>query len=170
MDHEQLEELLPAYLDGALNAEQTDRVRTWLEGSAEARQALEDFRQLDVLLESRRDLVPPASRFIASAALAPSLQDRARRVMDTLFSLPGISGMLVVLVGIALFIYRQPITDWFNRTPQVPGSDRLGFEWLNAVLVQFSGADMWTMAAIYAGVTLLILGSSGAMLMRFLRD
>jgi hypothetical protein len=29
---------------------------------------------------------------------------------------------------------------------------------------------MWTMAAIYAGVTLLILGSSGAMLMRFLRD
>jgi anti-sigma factor RsiW len=169
MDHEQFEELLPAYLDGALNAEQTSRVEAWLEGSAEARRALEEFRELDVLLESRRELVPPAAPF-ARAAVAVPLRSRVHGVMSSLFSLPGISGMLVVLVGAALFIYRQPITNWFNRTPNVPGSDQLGLDWLNSVLLQFSGADIWTMTAVYVGLTLLILGSSGAMLMRFLRD
>ena len=169
MDHEQLEELLPAYLDGALNAEQTDRVKTWLEGSAEARRALEDFRKLDTLLESRREQVPPAAPYVR-AALVPSLQARARRVMDTLFSLPGISGMLVVLVGIALFIYRQPITNLFNRKPDLPGSETYSLEWLRTAILQFSGADIWMMTAIYVGLTLLILGSSSVMLMRFLRD
>ena len=169
MDHDQFEELLPAYLEGALNAEQTDRVEAWLKGSADARRALEEFRELDILLESRREQVPDAAPF-ARAALTPTMQTRLRRVMDTVFSLPGISGMLVILVGIALFIYRQPITNLFNRTPELPGSSSYGLEWLQTVVQQFSGADIWTMTAIYAGVTLLILGSSGAMLMRFLRD
>jgi hypothetical protein len=169
MDPEQLEELLPAYLDGALNAEQTDRVRTWLEGSAEARRALEEFRQLDILLESRHDLVPPAAPFARAVRTTP-LHTRVRRVMDAVFSFQGISALLVVLVGIMLFIYRQPITNWFNRTPDLPGSDGLGLEWLNSVLLQFSGAGIWAMTAVYAGLTLLILGSSGAMLMRYLRD
>jgi anti-sigma factor RsiW len=169
MDPEQLEELLPAYLDGALNAEQTDRVKTWLESSAEARRTLEEFRQLNILLESRRDLVPPAAPF-ARAALTPPLETRVRKVMDAIFSVQGISGLLIVLVGIMLFIYRQPITNWFNRTPDLPGSTTWNLEWLRTAILQFSGADIWTMTAIYAGVTLLILGSSSVMLMRYLRD
>jgi hypothetical protein len=169
MNHEQFEELLPAYLDGALSAEQTNRVEAWLAGSEAARRALEEFRELDGLLESRRALVPPGARY-ARDVLAVPLHARVRRVMDTIFSLPGISGMLVVLVGVALFIYRHPITDWFNRSPRIPGTDKLGLEWVRTVILQFSGADIWTMTAIYAGLTILILGSSGLMLMRFLRD
>ncbi len=169
MTNEQFEDLLPAYIDGGLNAAQTSRVEAWLESSAEARRALEDYRELDTLLEQRREQVPPAAQFLR-AALQPSLRARVHRVLDTVFSLPGVSGILVVLVGIALFIYRQPITNWFNRTPDLPGANSNGLEWLRTTIMQFNGADIWTMTAIYVGLTLLILGSSSVMLMRYLRD
>ncbi len=169
MNYEQFEDLLPAYIDGGLNAEQTNRVEKWLEGSADARRALDEFRELDMLLEQRREQVPPAAQFVHSV-LKPSLRTRVHKVMATAFSLPGISGILVALVGVALFLYRQPITNWFNRTPDLPGASSNGFEWLRTTIMQFSGTDIWTMTAIYVGVTLVILGSSSVMLMRYLRD
>jgi anti-sigma factor RsiW len=169
MNPEEFEELLPAYLDGALNAEQTARVEAWLERSAEAREALEEYRRLEAFLAARRELVPPAAPF-ARAVFARPYLSRVRAVMSVAFSFPAISSLLLVLFGTTLFIYRGPITAWFNRNAEVPGSESLGLDWVRSALLQFSGADIWTLTAVYVGVTLAILLSTSLMLMRFLRD
>jgi len=169
MTSEEFEELLPAYLEGGLNAEQQSRVEAWLKRSPQARESLDAYRQLDVLLESRRELVPGAGPYFR-AVFQRSMLSRARDVMTGLFSFAGISSILLALFSVALFIYRDRITGWFNRSPELPDSGSLGLEWVRNALLLFSGADMWTVTALYAGVTLAILLSTGVMVMRFLRD
>jgi anti-sigma factor RsiW len=169
MNPEEFEELLPAYLDGALNAEQTARVDAWLERSAEAREALDAFRRLDAYLETRREQVPPSAPFVRTVFARPYINS-VRAVLNVAFSFPAISSLLLVLFGITLFIYRGPITAWFNRNAEVPGSESLGLDWVRNALLQFSGADIWTVTAVYVGVTVAILLSTSLMLMRFLRD
>lgn len=169
MQPEEFEELLPAYLDGALNAEQTARVEAWLERSADARESLEAYRQLEGLLETRREQVPPAAPY-ARAVFARSRLSRVGTVMRVAFSFPAISSLLLVLFGTTLFIYRESITAWFNRNAELPGSDSLGLDWVRNTLLLFSGADIWTVTAVYVGLTVAILLSTSLMLMRFLRD
>jgi len=169
MNRDDFEELLPAYLDGGLNAEQTARVETWLERSADARESLEMYRRLDGLLEKRREQVPPADVFI-QAVTRRSVLSHARRVMDAAFSFPAISSLLLVIFGFTLFVYREPITAWFTRAQQLSGTNSQGLEWVRNVLLQFSGADIWTLTAVYAGLTVAILLSTSLMVMRFLRD
>ena len=169
MNRDDFEELLPAYLDGGLNAEQTARVEAWLESSAEARESLEMYRRLDGLLERRREQVPPADGFIQAVARR-SVVSRARRIMDAAFSFPAISSLLLAIFGFALFVYREQITAWFNDAQQLPAANSQGLEWIRGVLLQFSGADIWTLTGVYAGLTLLILLSTSLMVMRFLRD
>jgi anti-sigma factor RsiW len=169
MTSEEFEELLPAYLEGVLTAEQKARVELWLKRSPEARESLESYRQLDSMLESRRDLVPDAAPYFR-AVFRRSALSRARDVMDTLFSFPAISSILLALFGVVLFIYRETITAWFNRTSEMPGSSSFGLEWVRNVLLQFSGADIWVVTGVYVGLTLAILLSTGMMVMRFLRD
>jgi hypothetical protein len=169
MKPEEFEELLPAYLDGALNAEQTARVETWLERSADARESLEAYRRLEGLLETRREQVPPVAPYVR-AVFARSNLSRVRAVLSVAFSFPAISSLILVLFGTTLFIYREPITDWFKRNAELPGSDSLGLDWVRSALLLFSGADIWTVTAVYVGLTVAILLSTSLMLMRFLRD
>jgi anti-sigma factor RsiW len=169
MKDNDFEELLPAYLEGALNAEQTARIETWLERSAEARQSLEDFRVLEGLLESRREQVPPAADLLRAVQARTNLS-RIRTVMNAAFSFPAISSLLLILFGFTLYIYREHITSWFDRSAEFPGFESLGLEWVRNALLHFSGADIWTVTAVYAGLTIAILLSTSLMLMRFLRD
>ena len=90
--------------------------------------------------------------------------------MDLVFSVPVITSILLALFGIVLFIYRETITGWFNRTSDVSGANSPGLEWVRQVLLQFSGADIWVVTGVYVGLTLAILASTGMMVMRFLRD
>lgn len=169
MKHEDFEELLPAYLEGALNAEQTARVEAWLERSDEARESLEAFRRLEGVLEMRRGQVPSPDPFVQKV-FARSNLSRARAVMDAAFSFPAISSLLLLLFGTTLFIYREPITAWFNRAQELPSATSPGLGWVRDAVLQFSGTDIWSLTAVYVGLTLTILLSTGWMLMRFLRD
>jgi len=169
MTSEEFEELLPAYLDGELNAEQTARVKSWLARSPDARESLESYREINLFLESRSEQVPPAE-FYSQAVFNRALLSRARDVMITLFSFPAISSLLLVLFGSALFVYRQQITAWVNGKTELPSSSLLGLDWVRSALLQFSGADMWTITALYVGLTVAILLSTSLMVMRFLRD
>jgi anti-sigma factor RsiW len=166
---EDFEELLPAYIDGALNAEQTARVEAWLERSDEARESLEAYRRLEGMLEMRRGQVPSPDRFVG-AVFARSTLSRARAVMDAAFSFPAITSLLLAMFGVTLFIYRGPITAWFDRAQELPGATSPGLGWIRDVLLQFSGTDIWSLTAVYVGLTLAILLSTGWMLFRFLRD
>jgi anti-sigma factor RsiW len=169
MTRDEFEELLPAYLDGELNAEQTDRVKAWLSSSVEGRQLLESYRQLNTLLESRREQVPPAAPYVRAVFRRPGLS-RAREVMNAAFSFPSISGLLLALFGIALFIYRDQITNWFSSKAELPGSGSLGLDWVRHALMLFSGADIWVVTGVYVALTVAILLSTSLMVMRFLRD
>lgn len=166
---DEFEELLPAYLDGALTAEQRSRIEAWLDGSEEARQSLEAYRRLESLLEMRREQVPPPDRML-HAVFRGSLLSRVRATMDTVFSFPMISSALLILVGIGVYVLRDPITAWFSRTPPVPGADSRQLQWVQTAIQYFTGADVWTLTAIYVGLTVAILLSTTLMVMRFLRD
>lgn len=169
MTSEEFEELLPAYLDGALNAEQSARVKSWLARSPEARESLELYRVISLQLESRRDQVPSPGPYFR-AVYHRSLLSRATSVMTAMFSFPGISSLLLGLFGIALFIYRDQITKWFTIKAELPSSSALGLDWVRNALVQFSGADIWVVTGVYVGLTVAILLSTSLMVMRFLRD
>ena len=169
MTSEEFEELLPAYLDGELNAEQTARVKAWLARSPEARESLEVYRELNSFLVARKEQVPPPAPYVR-AVYQRSLLSRARDVMTAMFSFPGISSLLLGLFGIALFIYKDQITKWFTSKAELPGSTSLGLDWVRDALLQFSGADIWVVTGLYIGLTVAILLSTGWMVMRFLRD
>lgn len=169
MTSEEFEELLPAYLDGELNAEQTARVKAWLARSPEARESLELYREINLHLESRLEQVPAAAPYFR-AIYKRSLLSRARDITITMFSFPAISSLLLGLFGIALFIYKDQITRWFTNKAELPGSSSLGLDWVRNALLQFSGADMWVVTGLYVGLTVAILLSTSLMVMRFLRD
>lgn len=168
-EFEELEELLPAYLDGALDPARTARVAEWLERSPRARASLEAYRSIDAVLESRRELVPDAASYLRAAFRRP-LPSRARDVMVVMFGLPGVTTMLLGLFTVALFLYRDRLAAWFGAAAPVPGAESLGLGWVRDALLAASGVDIWTLTAVYAGVTVLVLVSTSVMLMRFLRD
>ncbi|MGD8413501.1 MAG: zf-HC2 domain-containing protein [Candidatus Latescibacterota bacterium] len=169
MTSEEFEELLPAYLAGDLNAEQTARVEAWLARSPQAGESLEVYRDIDLFLESRREQVPPAAPFARAVFKRPMLS-RARDIMVTLFSFPAISSLLLIIFGTAIFAYRNQITAWVNGKAELPASSSLGLDWVRSALMQFSGADIWVITGLYVGVTIAILLSTSLMVMRFLRD
>jgi anti-sigma factor RsiW len=168
MDREKLEELLPAYLSGDLSAEEAARVEACLEESAEARDSLKAYQALESVLQMRREQVPPVDRF-AKAALGRSSLRRTRFAMDAVFNVPVLTGAMLAIFGIVLFLYRNPITAWFEQKASLPDSTSLGLEWVSAAIAQFAGTDMWMLTAMYVAVTVLILLSTSLMLMRFLR-
>jgi predicted anti-sigma-YlaC factor YlaD len=169
MTNEEFEDLLPAYLDGELNAEQTARVKEWLDRSPDARASLDAFRELNAVLESRREQVPAVAPYV-NAVLRKSLLSRARDVTTVLFSFPAITSLFLVLFGVALYIYRERITMWFEGKATLPETGTLGLEWVRRALLQFSGADIWMVTALYVGLTIAVLLSTSLMLMRYLRD
>ena len=72
MNHERFEELLPAYLDGTLSAEESARVEAALAESAGLRESLEQYRALEDALVMRREEVPPVDAFVPAIASAPA--------------------------------------------------------------------------------------------------
>jgi anti-sigma factor RsiW len=168
MNREELEKLLPAYAAGELSPDESTRVEASLEEFPEARESLEEFRALESVLLTRREQVPAPDQYVR-AVFAASRLDKARKVMDTLFSFPALTGAALVLFGVVLFVYRTQITTWFNRKASLPDTESLGLDWVGAAIVQFAGGDVMMLTAIYVAVTLLILLSTSLMLMRFLR-
>jgi hypothetical protein len=121
------------------------------------------------MLELRREQVPPPAPMLR-AVLGGSVLSRARVAMDTIFGLPMISSALLILAGIGLYLFRDPITAAFSRTPPVPGADSRQLQWVQTAIQYFTGADVWMLTAVYVGLTVAILLSTTLMLMRFLRD
>ncbi len=168
MNREELEKLLPAYAAGDLSPEEAARVEASLDEFADARDSVEAFRVLESVLRDRRAQVPAVDQYL-KAVFATSSLHKARKTMDALFSFPALTSAALVLFGIVLFVYRGPITAWFNRMASLPDTESLGLNWVSTAIVQFAGGDVMMLTAIYVAVTLLILLSTSLMLLRFLR-
>lgn len=168
MNREDLEKLLPAYAAGELSPEEAAAVEAFLEEFPEARESLEKFRALESILLARREQVPAPDRYVKAVFVSSRLA-KARKVMDTIFSFPALSGAALVLFGVVLLVYRKQITAWFNQKASLPDTESLGLDWVGAAIVQVAGGDVMMLTAMYVAVTLLILLSTSLMLMRFLR-
>lgn len=169
MNYEELEKLLPAYAAGDLSAQDVARVEAFLEESAGARESLDAYRVLESVLEKRSEQIPSVDQFV-KAAFASSRIYKLRRTLDTLFSFPALTSAALILFGIVLFVYRQPITSWFKQRASLPDTESLGLDWVAAAIVQVAGGDMWMLTGLYVAVTVLILLSTSLMLMRFIRN
>ncbi len=98
------DELLSASLDGELTLPEQERVAALLESSPQARDTLQDFRELSTLLKSLpRPAAPPELRAgvmqrIASERPAPQPPRRPTRLILSVASTVGVAACLVVAV------------------------------------------------------------------------
>jgi len=182
MNREHFEELLPAYLEGDLDAATRAQVRAALAGSAELRASLDAYRALEDSLVMRREQVPPASQFLGwlpqrafSRALA---REHARsplhRVSDTLFSAPALATLGFLVIGMWSFWHKSAIAAFFSErrvdTTGVESGFNSMLQGLNAMLTTLAGGDMMVMMVIYGVITLGILAFTGALTVRFVRS
>lgn len=181
MNHERFEELLPAYLEGDLDAATRAQVEAALAASAELRSSLEAFRSLEDSLVMRREQVPPASQFldwlaqrsVARALARAHARSPVHRFFDGLLSWPSLATIGFIVVGMWTYWHRSSIATFFieGKVNATGVESRFAsmIQNLNGLLTTLSGGDMMIMAGIYGMVTLAILAFTGAMTMRFVR-
>ncbi len=106
-DHEQLEQMLSPYLDGELTQHDQQRVRVWLEDSAEAREHLGELERIKQATESMAFVPPPDGRM---DEIERSLSVQAPRRLGWVLLLLGAAAVLAALaVG-------------FVAAPGIPGA------------------------------------------------
>ncbi len=169
MNCEQIESLLPAYLEADLTPDEMAGVKSHLSGCAGCREALAGFTELDGLLSLRRDEVPPAARTIK--AVMPRVGfSRTKRFLDAVYSMPGIISVSFLIIGIVLFIYRRHVETIFTTDFSMSQFfTRLG-EAITSGIMALSGGDVWVLTGLYAGVLLLILLGTGSIVFKFVRS
>ena len=172
MNCHQIEELLPAYLDGDLDTDETSAVRAHLDACGGCREAMADFQALEETLLARRDIVPSPAQFVR-AVFGVSQESRAHVWINRLVSWPGLTAAGCATLAMFTFIYLDTITAFFTRVStaiKLPQQTSNPFQSLTDVLMQFTGGDLTMLSAVYAGVTIIILLSTSLVTMRFLRN
>jgi len=172
---ERIEAMLPAFVEGGLAAGDEALVRAHVASCASCRESLATFSALEESLVSRRSEVPPAAAFIPALATAPApsrarAQARPRLVaaLRAITSVPGVSIILVVWSAMFLLRFRGTVGEIFTWTTL----ERLSAitHRISGALVGVSGGDPYTLAAMYVALALLVLGSTGAITLRFIRN
>ncbi len=172
MSCKHFEELLPAYAEGDLSAEERSRVDTHLRSCDSCRGSLAFFVQLEDDLAERRELRP--SDAVAAGRIVHHIGLRKeRRFVAAFTGLPAaISGALIV-VGIVLFLARGAVRDFITGLGAIRFSgdfaERLSEVTSSSLSTVAVGSEwMWTVA--YLGVVALILFSGSWMVLRYVRD
>ena len=104
-DQETLERMLSAYLDGELTQEEHQRVRVWLEDSAEAREHLRELEKLKELTGAIAFAQPPDERL---DELEQRLSVQAPRNLGWTFLIVGLSLSAFALLGAAYYFLIDP--------------------------------------------------------------
>ncbi len=110
-DEQQLERMLSAYLDGGLTQADQQRVRVWLEDSADARERFEEMRQIQQITSSMSFVPPPDDRI---DELTERLSVQAPRNL----------GWIMLLVGTVLLAAFTASQLW--RAPDIPWPVKYG--------------------------------------------
>lgn len=104
-EHQQLREMLSAYLDRELPQASEQRVRLHLEECAECRQAHEEMLRVQQLTQSIRFPQPPEARM---EELEKSLAVRAPRSAGWTLMLGGFAAWLIYAIVMAVRNWRMP--------------------------------------------------------------
>lgn len=168
---EQIESLLPSYVEGTLDDADAAAVRMHVESCATCRESLVTFTVLEQSLVSRRDQVPPLERFLPDLATAgvpgAAHVSRLMRAFRSMMSLPGVATLLVVWAGLFAFAFREKI----GAAIMAATPDRLTVfqDHLTSALVTAADGNAWTLLAVSILVSVLIVLSTGAMTLRYIR-
>jgi anti-sigma factor RsiW len=172
MNCEHFEELLPAYAENDLSADDRALVDTHLQACDSCRESLAFFVRLEGTLAERRELRP------SDAAAAGRIVHRVgfkkrRRLVAAFTGLPAaISGALIA-AGIVLFLARGAVQDFFARVGAIRFSGDFGArlsEITSTGLGVVAVGSEWIWAVAYLGAVALILFSGSWMVLRYVRD
>jgi anti-sigma factor RsiW len=172
MSCERFEELLPAYAEDGLSADDKARVDTHLHACDSCRESLAFFVRLEDTLAERRELRP--SDAVAAGRIVHRVGfKKRRRFVAALTGLPAaISGALIA-IGIALFLVRGAVQDFVTRLGAIRFSGDFGAR-LSEITSTGLGAvavgSEWMWAIAYLGVVALILSGGSWMVLRYVRD
>ncbi|UCG52755.1 MAG: zf-HC2 domain-containing protein [Candidatus Latescibacterota bacterium] len=170
MNCNDLENLLPVYLEGDLPGDAKVRVDEHLERCADCRKALDFYRELESSLVERRVLRPSPGR--VAARVAERLGIRARRpAFNTWVGVPGILSAALILFGVVMLFIRNPVKEFFVRYEDglsIRLSPKLG-EWVTQIS-QIGGGGDWVLLTVYGGVFALIMLTGSWMVLKFVRE
>ena len=169
-DCERFEAMMVAWFDEHdLTASDRQALTAHLAGCPSCRESFELSGQMEEALVSRRAEVPAVDAFMPalSAAPAPAVHPGLLAVFRAILSPAGISIILVMWSTMLTFRYRDAIAsalEWkFSPRLSTFGGDVSGF------LLSATGGDSYVLIAIYVVLTLILLGSTGAITMKYIR-
>jgi anti-sigma factor RsiW len=163
-----IESLLPAYVDKHLPIDEIQEVERHIAGCESCRESIADFALLEEALLQRRKEVPAAAALYKNV-LSTLGFSRVRRILNTVFSLPGILSVSFLIVGIFLWIHRGWTEALFSRELQLLQPLSRAAEWLTNSIIQVSGGDVWVLLTAYIGLTAIILVVTGKIVINFVR-
>jgi anti-sigma factor RsiW len=170
-----IEELLPLYVDGDLAGEERRMVDDHLAACGACRESLAAYRVIESALVSRRELRPAAAR--TAAAVIERVRPRAYRYRRPLFGwifggmgAPGLAGAALLLAGIALYVFRGVVADFFAwmEEPTAAVYSRGAAEWTQWVAGATGGSDL-ALLVTYLGTTAIIMLAGSWMVLRLVR-
>ena len=171
---EKVEGLLAAFIEGSLSAGDEATVSAHLKTCASCRESSAAFSRIEEALALRRSEVPAVDAFLPDfaalrphAAAAVPAQSRLTQWFRAMMTVPGIASILVVWSALFLLRYSHAVGQVFTWT----SLDRLSMmtNIISSALLGVAGGDAYTLTAIYLALTLLVLGSTGAITLRFIR-
>ncbi len=172
---EHVESLLPAYAEGDVTPEERGRVDAHVGECEACRQSLAFFVGLEETLVERRRERPSDRAAARRVARRLGLRWRPRFVPD-MGGLPVAASAAFVGLGIAMFVARDAVREFFARVGTTSSSGALS-AWISELLRSVvsalevvSAGSVWTWVAVYAGCLALIFLSGTWMVLRWVRD
>jgi predicted anti-sigma-YlaC factor YlaD len=169
---ERIEALLPAFAEGSLSGDDAATVTSHVDSCASCRESLAAFALLERSLVSRRAEIPTVDSFLPdlSAARVPAMHRHSPlfRVFRATMSVPGISILLVMWGTMFALSFRTDLANDITRYSSLERWKALT-AFATQQLTSVTGGNVWTLTAVYVALTLAILGSMGAMTLRYIR-
>ena len=169
---ERIEVLLPAFVEGSLAGGDAALVASHVDSCASCRESLAAFAVLEESLVLRRAEVPAVDAFLPNLAATHARAARAHaplfKVFRAAMSLPGISILLVMWGTMFALSFRTNLANDITRYSSLERWKALT-ALATQQLTSITGGNVWVLTAVYLALTLAILGSMGAMTLRYVR-
>ena len=169
MKCDEIEELMPRYVEGDLSETDRRSVEAHLATCAGCRESLEAFTALELSLGGLKAAVPSwktaEARFVREAGLA-----KKRSIPRLVFTAPVMAGFSFIAVGIAFFLRGDAILfaleSLFARFVfSLDGLTQTGSRWF----VELAGLDLTVLIGIYGSLLIALLAATRLLVMRFAR-
>jgi anti-sigma factor RsiW len=171
MSCKHFEELLTAYAEGEVTADEKRRVDDHVESCEACREALAFYVSLETSLLDRRSLPPSAARTAHRVVRAVGLRTRPAWV-PALTSLPGVAALAMILFGVVGLFFGNPLSRLSGGSDDLHIGSRFNGvmeQWMRAADTVAAGNE-YTLPIVMAGVTALFLLAGSLMVLRYVRD